>query len=62
MYARQITEIMKKRGFDDEQIRQFFGVYPDKGNEYTVDMLDRFEYSVNGPVIEEIYPSSCRKI
>ncbi len=50
MYARQITEIMKKRGFDDEQIRQFFGVYPDKGNEYTVDMLDSFEYSVNKPV------------
>ena len=54
MYARQITEIMKKRGFDDEQIRQFFGVYPEKGNDYSVDMLDRFEYSVNGPVIDGV--------
>lgn len=62
MYARQITEIMKKRGFDAEQIRQFFGMYPDKGKDYTIDMLDRFEYSVNGPVIEEIHPISYQEI
>ena len=58
MYAWQITEIMEKRGFTAEQIRQFFNVYPDKGDGYTEEMADAFEYSVNCPVIEENHPSS----
>ena len=52
MYAREITEVMEDRGFSPKQIKQFFNVYPDKGNDYSVEMVDAFEYSVNGPVID----------
>lgn len=62
MYARQAVEIMEDRGFTPEQIRQFFAVYPDKGSDYTEDMIDLFEYSVNLPVIEENHPDMYRKI
>ena len=62
MYAREITEVMEDRGFSPKQIKQFFNVYPDKGNDYSVEMVDTFEYSVNGPVIENNHPSTFRKI
>ena len=60
MYARQATKIMEDRGFTREQIRQFFSMYPDKGNEYTEEMIDTFEYAANGPVLAENHPSSYR--
>ena len=62
MYARQATQIMEDRGFTPEQIRQFFAVYPDKGSEYTEDMINVFEASANGPVIEYLHPDSWKKI
>lgn len=62
MYAREITEVMEDRGFSPKQIKQFFNVYPDKGNDYSVEMVDSFEYSVNGPVIEKKHPSTFRKL
>ena len=62
MYARQATEIMEDRGFTPEQIRQFFAVYPDKGSDYTEDMIDLYEFSVNGPVLESNHPDMFREI
>ncbi len=53
---------MEDRGFTPEQIRQFFNVYPDKGSDYTEEMIDLFEFSVNLPVIEENHPGMYRKI
>lgn len=55
MYAREITEIMEDRGYMPRQIEQFFNVYPDKGDAYTVEMVDTFETSVNGSVFDELY-------
>ena len=61
MYARQAIEIMESRGYTPKQIEQFFAVYPDKGDQYTEEMIDTFEYSVNGPVLSKNHPSSYRK-
>ena len=45
MYAREITEVMEDRGFSPKQIKQFFNVYPDKGNDYSVEMVDSWSSS-----------------
>lgn len=61
MYARQAIEIMENRGFSPRQIDQFFAVWPDKGRDYTVEMIDQFEFSVNGPVMGRNHPELYRK-
>lgn len=61
-YKREIVNIAEKRGFSEHQISCFLNFYDNMPKGYTVDMLDRFEYSVNGPVMGCNHPSSYREL
>ena len=62
MYQREAVRICEGRGWDAEQIRQFLNVHGNMTYGYTLDMIDSFEYSVNGPVIEDLHPSMMRNL
>ena len=61
-YKLEIIEMAERRRFTQEQISCFLNLYDNMSSGYTIDMLDRFEYSVNGPVLEEKHPSSYREL
>ena len=61
-YKREIVSMAEKRGFTPHQISCFLNFYNNMPKGYTVDMLDRFEYSVNGPVLGRNHPSSYREL
>lgn len=62
MYKQEAVRICEERGWSGEQIAQFLNLYGDITYGYTMDMIDRYEYSVNGPVIEELHPSAYRDL
>lgn len=61
-YKREIMDMAQKRGFTQHQISCFLNFYNNMSKGYTVDMLDRFEYSVNGPVIGRNHPLTYREL
>lgn len=62
LYKREAVEIAERRGWSAHQISCFLNYYDNMPKGYTVDMIDRFEYSVNGPVIGRNHPSAYREI
>ena len=61
MNVQQVTDEMRRRGFTARAIRQFFGMYGDNRRDYTLDEIDRFEWSVNGQIFTRIHRELSKK-
>ena len=56
MYQRDAVRICEDRGWKPEAIQQFLNLYGNRKYGYTISMIDQYEFSVNGPVIEDLHP------
>ena len=61
MNVQQVTDEMRRRGFTARAIRQFFGMYGDNRRDYTLDEVDRFEWSVDGQTFTRIHGDLTKK-
>ena len=61
MNVQQATDEMRRRGFTARAIRQFFGMYGENRRDYTLDEIDRFEWSVNGRTFTRIHGELSKK-
>ena len=61
MNTQQIEDEMRRRGFTARAIRQFFGMYGDNRRDYTLDEIDRFEWSANGQTFTRIHGELTKK-
>jgi hypothetical protein len=61
MNVQQVTDEMRRRGFTARAIRQFFGMYGDNRRDYTLDEVDRFEWSVDGQIFTRIHGDLAKK-
>ena len=61
MNTQQIEDEMRRRGFTARAIRQFFGMYGDNRRDYTLDEVDRFEWSVNGQTFTRLHGELSKK-
>ena len=59
--VQQVADEMRRRGFTARAIRQFFGMYGDNRRDYTLDEVDRFEWSVNGQTFTRIHGELSKK-
>ena len=55
-YQRDIIRICQDRGFNPKEIRDFINLYDGMTFGYTLQMVDQFEYAVNGPVMKRLHP------
>ena len=55
-YKQDIIRICQGRGFDPNEIREFLNLYDSMTYGYTLQMVDQFEFAVNGPVMKRLHP------
>ena len=55
-YQRDIIRICEERGFRPVDIERFLNFYDNMIYGYTVEMVDQFEFSVNGSVMKRLHP------
>ena len=55
-YKRDIIRICQERGWKPDHIQMFLNLYDNMTYGWTVSMVDQYEFSVNGPVIERLHP------
>lgn len=53
---RDVIRICENRGWRPLHIQQFLNLYNDMAYGYTLSMVDQYEFSVNGPVMERLHP------
>ena len=56
-YQRDIIRICQDRGFDPKEIEDFLNLYGHIAWGYTLQMVDQFEFAVNGPVMRRLHPN-----
>ena len=56
-YQRDIVRVCESRGFDPKEIDDFLNLYNRMTFGYTLQMVDQFEYAVNGPVMKRLHPN-----
>ena len=56
-YQRDIIRICQERGFDPKEIEDFLNLYDRMTWGYTLQMVDQFEFAVNGPVMKRLHPN-----
>ena len=56
-YQRDIIQICKRRGWDPKEIENFLNLYDHMAFGYTLQMVDQFEFAVNGPVMKRLHPN-----
>ena len=56
-YQRDIIRICQGRGWDPKEIENFLNVYDHMAFGYTLQDVDQFEFSVNGPVMKRLHPN-----
>ena len=56
-YQRDIIRICQGRGFDPKEVNDFLTLYDHMTFGYTLQMVDQFEYAVNGPVMKRLHPN-----
>ena len=56
-YQRDIIRICQERGFDLKEIEDFLNLYGHMAWGYTLQMVDQFEFAVNGPVMKRLHPN-----
>ena len=55
-YQRDIIRICEQRGFRPVDIERFLNFYDRMLYGYTVEMVDQFEFSVNGSTMKRLHP------
>lgn len=55
-YKREIIQICEDRGFTQLQVMRFLNLYNNMEKGYTKQMVDQFEFAVNGPVMLRNHP------
>lgn len=53
---REIVQICRDRGFTPMQEYYFLNTHNNMTYGYTIEMVDQFEYSINGPVMLRNHP------
>lgn len=61
MNVQQITDEMRRRGFTAKAIGQFFAMYGENRRDYTLDEIDRFEWSANGQTFTRLHGDLAKK-
>ena len=56
-YQRDIIRICQERGWDPKEINNFLNLYDRMTFGYTLQMVDQFEFAVNGPVMKRLHPN-----
>ena len=54
---RDIIRICQNRGFGPKEINDFLNLYDRMSFGYTLQMVDQFEFAVNGPVMKRLHPN-----
>ena len=54
---RDIVLVCQRRGWDRKEIENFLNLYDRMTYGYTLQMVDQFEFAVNGPVMKRLHPN-----
>lgn len=60
-YQRDIIRICQNRGWDPKEVQDFLNLYDRMTFGYTLQMVDQFEFAVNGPVMKRLHPNDIEE-